>query len=467
MTGYTADEVIGSTPRILNSGQHDQAFYQDMWQTIESGRVWSGKIIDRRKDGSFFPASLTISPVRDPEHDTHTHYIGIQSDLTRLEDMQHKFHQAQKMEAIGTLVSGIAHDFNNILAGITGNLHLIKNHPDLPAEATARIGQIEELCFRSADMIQQLLTFVRKDQIHRHPMQLSPLVRESMRLLRASVPENIDLELDLCRDPLPVNGDKTQLHQVLMNLVHNARDAVEGCEHPRITIRLESCLLDDAFAHSHPPLRPGEYARLSVTDNGEGIPADQLEHLFEPFFTTKDSGNGLGLAMVYGAIENHQGYIDVESEPGRGSCFHIYIPLLETIDEEPCPSGRRGPHGQGETLLLADDEEHVQQTTAEVLEAMGYRILQAGNGRQALACFHAHRGQIALAIVDMVMPEMDGETLLRQMRKQNPHLPVIFITGYDQGKLRDRMPPRCTVMNKPLRFGELAETIRAMLDRPD
>ena len=246
---------------------------------------------------------LTISPVRNEEGEI-THHVGVHEDLTKLQEMEERFYQAQKMEAIGTLVGGIAHDFNNMLAGITGNLYLAREAAKSQPAVTEKLGRIESLTGRAADMIKQLLTFANKDMVQKRSVPLTPLLKETMRLHQVSVPENVELSLDII-DNLQVSADVTQLQQVLLNLITNARDAVAGVEKPRIGIRLEQFIANAAFRKKHEPCKHSEYAHLSVTDNGYGISDEHMAHIFEPFYSTKGvgKGTGLGLAMVFGSLK--------------------------------------------------------------------------------------------------------------------------------------------------------------------
>jgi len=330
LTGYSAEEAIGQTPRLLKSSNQDDAFYEEMWQTISKGEIWHGKIIDRKKDGSFYPAMLTISPVHTQGGDaaSHTHYVGIQSDLTELEDLEQQFHQAQKMEAIGTLVGGIAHDFNNMLAGITGNIYLAKKRIQGMPEVVQKLSNAEQISMRAAEMIQQLLTFARKSRVNIKPMPFIPFFKGMLKLLRSSVPENITIEQHLCADLLQIRGDGILLHQVMMNLLTNACDALEGIGTPRIIIRFEAFHADRDFVKKRTYFNTGSYAHMSVEDNGCGIAKEQLKHLFEPFFTTKEQGKGtgLGLAMVFGAVKTHHGFIEVIAFRAKDQPFIFMYP---------------------------------------------------------------------------------------------------------------------------------------------
>jgi len=465
-TGYSAEEAIGQTPRILKSGNQNASFYDTMWETITCGKVWHGKVIDRRKDGSFYPAMLTISPIFDASGDL-THFVGSQSDLTELESLAQQFHQAQKMEEIGTLVGGIAHDFNNMLAGITGNLYLAKQDAKQLPDVVKRLVRIEQISLRAADMIQQLLTFARKGMVSMKEIPFTPFIKETLKLQRTSVPENIAMHQYICTDFLQIRGDATQLHQILMNLVNNARDAVEGGDKPCISIRLEAFYPDDAFIETHADSTNKAYAHLSVEDNGCGIPEDQIEHLFEPFFTTKEQGKGtgLGLAMVFGAITTHQGFVEAESKKGKGSTFHIYIPLLEPKEiTSASVQGKETTRGHGEMILLADDEAHILETTREVLGALGYKVVTATNGREAVEIFEASSESIALCIFDIVMPVMNGDKAAQSIRRIAPHAKIIFSTGYDKNTL-SRMEDE-TVLTKPFSIEKMSHMIRQHLN-PD
>jgi len=464
ITGYSTEDAMGQTLRILNSGNQNTAFYERMWQAITRGDIWHGKVIDKRKDGSFFPAMLTIAPIVDGQG-VITHFVGSHADITELEDMQAQFHQAQKMESLGTLVGGIAHNFNNTLAGMTGHLYLAKKQAqDIPA-VVEKLAIVEKLSFRAADMIQQLLTFARRGRVSMKRLPLSPFIKETLKFLRSSVPESIKVEENLCEDDLPVSGDATQIHQILMNLINNACDAVEGVHMPVVTFGLEAFHVDDAFIENHPGSQVGDYAHLSVKDNGCGIAADLLERIFEPFFTTKavGRGTGLGLAMIFGAVKTHQGFVTVDSMQGRGSTFHIYLPLLaqEDIAAVSVPGQGESP-GQGELILLVDDEVQIIETGKEVLKSLGYRVITATNGRQAVAMFNEHFGEVRLCILDVVMPAMSGVKVAQSIRRIQPHVKVIFSSGYDRNFMSGLENE--VILCKPFYIEEMSRLIRKQLD---
>ena len=459
ITGFSADEAIGSNASILKSGEQSAAFYKKMWADISQGMVWSSKLVDRRKNGEFFPSELTISPVHNIEGKI-THYIGIKRDLTEREQLEEKFRQAQKMEAIGTLVGGIAHDFNNMLTSMTGNLYLAKKQVAEMPEIAQKLNNIESIAFRAADMIKQLLTFARKDIVSIKQIPLTLFIEETFDLLRSSVPENIEIHQHVCDETLYVNGDATQLHQVLMNLISNARDALAEAKNPCITISLERCDAD----HKHPFLSPGSYAHLSVEDNGCGIPEEQMKHLFEPFHTTKEQGKGtgLGLAMVFGSVKRHGGIIKAESIKGRGSTFHIHLPLLETREVSHAVKKQETVEdGNGELILLVDDKEDILEMERELLESLGYRVLMATNGQHAVNIFSEHPEDIDLIIMDVVMPVMSGGKAAERIRRIRPEVSIIFSTGYDKNLLADMANE--TVISKPFAIEEISRLIRQSL----
>jgi len=467
LTGYSPDEAIGQNPRILNSGNQDKFFYKNMWNTIITGKTWQGKVIDRKKDGSFHPVLLTISPILNGAGEI-AHFAAIHADLTDLESLETQFHQAQKMEAIGTLVGGIAHDFNNMLSGITANLYLAKKQLQGQPEVTQKLASIEDLAFCAADMIKQLLTFSRKGIVSMKDVQLTSFAKESIKFLHAAVPENITMYQDICSDPLQIKGDTTQLHQVLMNLINNARDAVANVDAPSIAIKLESFYTNDTFIKKHPYFNLGSYAHLSVEDNGYGIPEHQIEHLFEPFFTTKEEGKGtgLGLAMVFGAVKSHHGFIEVESIEGEGSTFHVYLPLLKKKAATPIKLLEQAMiGGDGKLILIADDEKNIRDTTTEVLKTMGYRVLQARDGQEAIDLFKKNRENIALSLLDVVMPNMGGVSLAEHIRKIKPNMPLVFMTGYDRNRvLKDnKVISNSELILKPIDFNALSHLMHRFL----
>ena len=468
ITGYTPEEVMGKNPRILKSGNQTDEYYKRLWDTISSGDVFHSTVIDRRRDGSQYPAIMTISPIFGKGGEI-THYVGIQQDMTEHDILEEQFRQAQKMEALGTLIGGIAHDFNNILTGITGNISIAKYEINAFPEAVTKLDLAEELGFQAADMIKQLLAFSRKDLIKMKPFGLTSFIETISGLVKSSIPENITFRLEHCDEELVVKGDPTQLQQVLMNILNNARDAVADVPEAAITLKIEEFESDKTFINSHPDIEGRLFAHLIIEDNGCGIPEGQTERLFEPFFTTKEVGlgTGLGLSMAYGAIQSHHGIIEVESAPERGTSFHIYLPLIEEksidiVTEEATDT----VSGNGELILIVDDNADVRMSIKENLIRINYTTLEATDGLEAVDIFAANSSEIALVIMDVVMPRLGGVKAVERIRKIRPDVKVIYSTGYDKDEtLKKEMPSNeYIVLSKPYSTARISQVIRTLLD---
>ncbi|RLL53300.1 response regulator [Mariprofundus sp. EBB-1] len=425
-------------------------------------------MINRKKNGEFYPAILTVSPIKNKAGKT-THYIGIQQNLEKFEELEAQFHQSQKMEAVGTLVGGIAHDFNNTLAGITGNLYLAKKAAYGLPDVVKRLGVVEKLSFSAAATIQQLLAFSRKGIVEMHPLSIGSFLKETIKMQQVSVPENIHLELNITGSDMQVNGDLNQLQQVLMNLINNAFDAVQGVKNPSITIHLNRYLATAEFLAKHEDVDAVEYAVISVVDNGCGIKDKYMDHIFEPFFTTKEpgKGTGLGLAMGYGALRTHNGVIEAKSS-GKGTTMKVYLPLIESDGEMNIAMNEDAVvNGKGETILLVDDNKTVLETGRDVLEGLGYRVLVAEDGLAAIEVYSEQQFDIDLLILDVVMPRLGGVEALQSIREINPDVKAMFATGYDKlsalGVRGENSKEK--VISKPFAVSELSQVVREILDR--
>ncbi len=466
VTGYSAEEVLGQTPAILNSGRQDDAFYQHFWQKISSGEAWHGQLVDQRKDGSLYPALMSVAPIFDADGSI-THYVSIQQDMSEHEELEAKFRQAQKMEALGTLVGGIAHDFNNVLASMMGNLYLIKKRTSSDAGVQTKLARVEQAGHHAASMIRQLLAFARKGESELTPMPVQPFLKEILKLARSSIPENIALLYDFGSEDFCIRADGSQMQQMLLNLLVNASHALEGREKPAITISMQLYQPDEDFLFVHPKMGSKPLLCITVADNGCGISKANQEHIFEPFFTTKEEGKGtgLGLAMVYGSMQNHGGVIDVESVEGEGASMHLYFPLSEVEKAADKRAQMDVASGKGETILLADDNLHVRETMLEILQDFGYRVLAAENGQQALRMFHDHAADIVLALLDIVMPVMGGVEAAQRLRELKPDLPILFLSGYEKGASPSHEPQTgdITVLTKPVDLAKLSQHIHQLI----
>ncbi len=390
--------------------------------------------------------------------------IGVFWDITEQKLLKEQFHQSQKMESVGTLVGGVAHEFNNTLAGITGRLYLAKNSADNP-EVIRHIDKISTLSFRAAEMIQQLLAFSRKSPVQMNTFDLSSFIKETYKLHRFSIPENINMVTKYSHDLLPVHGDTTQFQQILVNLLHNARDAVEGVSKPKISLSLELFEADSQFMQVHSKQTEKQFAHLMVEDNGCGISDKDKESIFDPFFTTKEvgKGTGLGLSMIYGAIQTHKGIIDVDSEVGKGTRMDIYIPLslAETVDIQ--AQDLLVVQGNGESILLVDDEAELREIGKEVLESLGYSVLVASNGSEAIATYLSNES-VRLILMDVVMPEMGGVEAALAIKSFDSDAKIIFCTGYDKEDVLNEIDKsHALAITKPYDINELSRTIREVL----
>ena len=394
-------------------------------------------------------------------------------DITEHKRLEEQLRQSQKMESIGTLVGGIAHDFNNILAAMQGNLYLVKRQKQHTQLTTDKLSNIEQLGNRAATMIQQLLTFARKDTVSMRTFSLNTFMREGYKLVTTAIPENVDHQTSVCIEELHIRGDETQLQQVLMNLLNNAVDAVAKTQEPRIRCNLNPIEAGHTLRQAHPEMTNKRYACITISDNGHGIPATEMDKIFEPFFTTKEvgKGSGLGLSMTYGAIHSHGGIVEVESEQGTGTVFRIYLPLCTDEPETAAPIPESDIQGHGETILLVDDEESIRSTTSEVLTSMGYRVIVACNGKEALDLFRGQREQIDLIISDVIMPILGGIDLLKSVRQSNTSLPFILVTGYDLDHVMDSAMQHKNyhLLHKPFNFEILSESIQTLIGavKPD
>lgn len=357
--------------------------------------------------------------------------LAINTDVTERKKLEQQFLRTQRMESIGTLASGMAHDLNNILAPILMSLELLREHTD-GTSGEVLVDTLESGARRGADLIRQVLGLARGLEGQTEPLDLGQLVRDILRVLGETFPKNIQIISRLPEGILRVLADATQMQQVLMNLCVNARDAMPGGG--MLTISLENSLVDEMYSGMHLTLAPGPYVILQVEDSGTGIAPDFLERIFEPFFTTKrpGEGTGLGLSTCFSIVKNHRGVISVYSEVGKGTRFKVYLPALAEgvqSEAEPAPALGALPRGEGQWILVVDDEENIREITRRALERFGYRVLLASNGAEGVSIFAQYRSQIAVVLTDMSMPVMDGPAMIFAIKSIDPCARIIGCSG--------------------------------------
>ncbi|NUM54500.1 MAG: PAS domain S-box protein [Candidatus Hydrogenedentes bacterium] len=462
ITGYTRDEAVGQNPRILKSGKQGGAFYAHLWETISRGEVWRGNMTNKRKDGSLYEEDATISPVRDSRGNVIA-FVAIKRDITEQLNLEAQLRQSQKMEAIGGLAAGIAHDFNNILAAILGYTQIAMLDMAADDPLHKHLEQVEKASLRARDLVQHILTFSRQTEAILRPVRLDVIIEEVLKLLRASLPRIIEFRADV--QPLDhlVRADSTQIHQVIMNLCTNAAHAMR-VHGGVLEVSLRSIEVDRHTPKASLELNEGLWAQISVSDTGHGMDSATVNRIFEPFFTTKhdEGGTGLGLSTVHGIVKQHGGTITVYSEPGQGTVFHIYLPLILGAEEDASHRHTEAPRGNGERVLVVDDEEPVALMTAGMLEKLGYTVTVRTSAVEAIATFRADPGQFDLVITDQTMPQMTGRSLIAELRRIRPDIVVLMATGYG-ANVDERSLQVAAILLKPVLFDQLAVAVRAAL----
>ncbi len=436
VTGWPPGEAIGKTPSILKSGLTPASVYGELWDAISSGKEWTGELINRRRDGETFPWVLSVHPILDDQGRIE-HILGVGEDATErrfaeqsLAETRTALYQAQKMEALGRLAGGVAHDFNNLLGIILGCTDMLSATLGESSAGGGEISEIRKAVLRASDLTRQMLAFSRRQVLQVRVVDLASLLEDSRRMLSRLLPENIDLGLAVVPELWSVRADSTQLVQVLINLAVNARDAMPlGGE---LRISAENAALNATAAEAH-GLAQGEYVRLSVRDSGEGMTPEVIEHAFEPFFTTRSAtgGTGLGLATVYGIVQQLGGAIEIESSPTAGTDMILYIPRIARGD-----SGERvvvtnaGTPLVSATILVVEDLASLRLLVERMLRQIGYVVHSASSAQEALALTGEGGIEFDLLLSDIVMPGMDGRDLARLMRTARPDLRIVLMTGY-------------------------------------
>ncbi len=466
--GYELEDIVGRQTKILYA--EEKVFNEAGRQIFDQKNNVTGEIIEvnyRRKDGSIITGELSALKLINEQGEVEGN-LGIIRDISERKSLAAQLLQSQKMEAIGTLAGGVAHDFNNILTIIQGYLDLSMLRLQPGNKIYENLMQIDKAAGRAADLVKQLLLFSRKQPMETTVVDLNVAIENLAKMLYRFIGEDISLDSDLDPDLWKIKGDRNTMDQVLMNLVVNSRDAMP--EGGVITIRTENMTLDESFCRLNSEARLGDFVCLSVCDSGTGIDQETMKHIFEPFYTTKEvgKGTGLGLSVVYGVVQEQQGWITVSSEMGTGTTFRVYLPAMpqeEVVVQNQEKSDLHGLQGKGERILLVEDDQNICKVVTRILEENGYQVFATGDAEEALAIFDRQQGDFDLLFSDVVMPGKGGLELVDLIHEHNSELPVLLGSGYADEK--SQWPVIHTrglaFVSKPYVFGSLLEAIKKVL----
>ncbi|WP_306598127.1 response regulator [Geothrix sp. 21YS21S-2] len=464
---YPVHELVGKDHRILNSGCHEDCFWRNLWETLLSGRVWKGEIKNRAKDGTFYWVDATLAPSFDPAGHL-KRFLGIYTEISPWKEAEESLRRAQRLDSLRVMAGGIAHDFNNLLTSILGNCGILTQAYPPESQALPFLDNIEKAVQRAALLTNQMLAFTGRGPWLPILLDLNTFVKGMEKLFEASCPRRIAVRVDVAGEPLLINADPSQLHQILVSLVNNAAEAIGEEREGAITVRAGRHLIDPPGALAFLPqtqMRPGAYAVLEVADSGCGMTDQILSRIFDPFFTTKFTGRGLGLSAVLGILRAWEGGIAVDSVPGGGSVFRVYLPLVEAPEGGEAPEQPASlvlPQGK---VLFVDDEPMLRQCASEILMASGFEVVLAEDGLEALECYRTHADAISIIVMDLSMPHLNGVEAATQIRELDPRAKVILSSGYTSevlaGSLRSLKPD--AFLHKPYTMTSLRDAVLQVL----
>lgn len=468
VTGYTKAEAVGQNPRILKSGKYDEFFYKEMWSALSTGNVWTGFIINQKKNGELYEEEATISPIMD-SYGTIINYVAVKRDVTERKQLEKRLLQSQKMEAIGSLAGGIAHDFNNILTATMGYAELVRSQLPPGGDLFNQQTQIIRASIRAKELVDQILTFSRQTEQEKQSIFFAPIVKEAIKLLSASIPKNIEIRSFIDADEATIFGDPTQIHQVIMNLCTNAYHAMRE-KGGVMTISLSCKPLKTIDVKNLTALPENQYCVLTISDTGTGMDESTIARVFEPYFSTKKKGEGtgLGLSVVHGIIQDHHGMIDIQSELGKGTTVTAAFPVLAMQGEHSQNAVEDLPLGDGERIMVIDDEWPIVEMMKITLRQLKYKPDGFVSCRDALEVFRKNPGHYQLIITDLSMPHLSGLEVAKKILEIRPDMPILLCTGYvDQafGKMIESVK-FSEVLMKPVLQKDAAEAIRRCLHHP-
>lgn len=463
--GWTSEEVVGKNLVDLFFSGNPPPETEGARKCLNDRGEWSGELQEFTKDHRTVTVQTRATLIRDEKSHPKSLFI-INTDITERKQLEEQFLRSQRLESLGVLISGIAHDLNNALSPVMMGIDILRSNPK-PEEARPIFDMVEASTRRGADMVKQVLAFARGADTRKSAVQLDRLVKEMGKIITDVFPKNIKCHVDVAAGTWPVTGMATQLHQVLMNFCVNARDAMPQGGTLKLTAK--NVQLNQAEASQHPNVSPGDYVCVAVEDTGTGICPEQFAKIFQPFFTTKGpgKGTGLGLSTSQNIIQNHGGFIALESELGRGTTFKFYLPAAKATESAEASSAVLLPAGSGECVLVIDDEESVLAITKSTLENFGYNVIRASSGPEAVACFAEQKDKIKLVITDMSMPFMDGAATAMALRKILPDIPIIITSGlsHDQNTDTGRRVRAAAVLQKPFTAETLLTQVHSVLSR--
>ena len=472
ISGYTKEELMGNNPRILQSGEMNKGIYLKMWEDISAGLEWRGRFHNKKKNGDLYWEDALIAPIYS-ENGAISHYLAVKEDITERisieeekEKLQSQLNQKNKMDGLGQLAGGIAHDFNNIVNGIFSSAQLLQMpERGLDDKALKYVNIINQASLRASDLTKKLLTYSRRDQYSFKSVDIHEIINETVDILGNTINKKIDIVVEKHAERVIISGDKSELENSLINLVLNACQAMSYSG--QIFIRTKNININQKVCDLNLfDISPGEYIKIEVTDTGCGIPEDKVDKIFEPFFTTKEpgEGTGLGLTAVYSSVKNHKGTILVESIPGQGTSISITFPCVMDHHENKKTAGRI-ISGSG-LVLLVDDEETNRIIGAEIIESLGYQVLLAENGYEALKIFKQNISTIGVILLDMIMPVMDGRETFQKLREIDENCKIVISSGYTKNESIDEMMSSglSGFIKKPYKISELSGILKLILN---
>ena len=469
--GISSEEVIGTSIYTLECCKKNRNFHRALEETMSHGEVRSGRFVNQRSDGSRYEVDVNIAPVRRLSDAAAIRYVAIMREVTHEVHLEKQLRSAQKMEAIATLSGGIAHDFNNILAAIITNTEMTLDDVNEDNPLREHLQIVLKAGLRGKDLVKQILTISRQGDQERQSVQVEKVVNECLLLLRASLPSTIEICKGIDPNLAPVPADPSQLHQVILNLCTNAADAMQE-KGGILEVRLADIRITAQDARINPSLHPGSYLKMTVKDTGYGMERAVMERIFDPFYTTKGrgKGTGLGLSVVHGIVKSHGGTLTVESEPGKGSVFEVFLPRISCVDNIVAKPVALPAQGGNECILLVDDEEDLVFAGKKMLERLGYSVVAGTDSREMLKLFRAKPESFDLVITDQTMPHLTGEMLAREMLALRADLPIILCSGMGSSgnsgvsSERARAVGIRELVTKPFEREEMTRVIRRLLD---